>query len=80
MRSRSHPLEYITMWYVLYIEADVIPDKGTGVINEEEYESHLVDFSDAIELLRGTQQAIVVSRAWRVWLETLERHEGKLWI
>ncbi|GJJ14019.1 hypothetical protein Clacol_008276 [Clathrus columnatus] len=77
----AEPFEYVTFWYVLYIEEGAIRDEGTGMVSEEQFEPQLLDFSDAIEKLGGRhQQAVVVSRAWRLWKETLEKNEGKLWI
>lgn len=72
IKDNNEWLEYITFWYVLYIEEDAIRDEGTGVEGEEGFETHLMEFSEAIDKLWGMQQAVVVSRAWRLWKETVE--------
>ncbi|KAF9451354.1 hypothetical protein P691DRAFT_699568 [Macrolepiota fuliginosa MF-IS2] len=63
--------EYLTSWYIGQIEDDAIPEKGTGMADEENYVSHLLTYEEAMKRLWDSERD-VVSYAWAVFLRTLE--------
>jgi hypothetical protein len=55
--------------YVGQIPEDAVPEADTGMVDEKNYESHLVEREQAYELLGGFEGAIV-KRAFDLWDET----------
>lgn len=55
--------------YVGQIPEDAVPEADTGMADEKNYESHLVEREQAYELLGGFEGAIV-KRAFDLWDET----------
>ena len=48
---------------------------GTGMPDELEYESHLLDPEEAIRSLKGTYEELVVRKAWALYEEGLKYDE-----
>ncbi|KAF9450535.1 hypothetical protein P691DRAFT_789100 [Macrolepiota fuliginosa MF-IS2] len=67
--------EYLMSWYIGQIQDDAIPEKGTGMADEENYVSYLLTYEEAMKRLWGSERD-VLSYAWAVFLRTLEIEEA----
>jgi len=67
--------EYLTFWYVGCIEEDANREEGTGMPDEQDYESHLVDFETAGVLLASDVERRVLNYAWAIWMHTRTAEE-----
>jgi len=45
------------------------PEKGTGMANEQNYQSHLLSINEAMERLVDTEQ-LVLAFTWRLFIRT----------
>jgi len=66
--------EYLSFWYVGQIPVDAVREEGTGMPDEVNYESHLMDVKDAVKLLFH-DEATVVNYAWELFCWTHHRLE-----
>ncbi|KIJ28173.1 hypothetical protein M422DRAFT_190128 [Sphaerobolus stellatus SS14] len=73
-RKNAH--EYITFWYVGYIEEDAVPEEGTKMADEQGYVTHLLPYHEAEERLTGLQGS-VLRKAYEVW-NTTKRFQEEL--
>jgi len=64
--------EYLTSWYVGRIAENAISQPGTGMPDEQDYESYLVSFEDAWRHLFGTERK-VLEYAWTLYRYTLRK-------
>lgn len=82
-RNRQHPEgqvwagdfggEYLTFWYIGQISADAVHQADTGMPDEKEYQSHLLEVDDACERLCQCgmdQWAVMLRMAYNLWLQT----------
>ncbi|GJJ14022.1 hypothetical protein Clacol_008279 [Clathrus columnatus] len=77
-RRRNGTLyEYITYWYVAFIEEDAEREEDTGMPDEKDYESYLVSYEEAMKRLGGVQK-VIVDRAYKWWRRTEEWVEEEL--
>ncbi|TFY53917.1 hypothetical protein EVJ58_g9172 [Rhodofomes roseus] len=70
--------EYITFWYIGQIPRDAVHEADTGMADEKEYQSHLLELDDACEKLRGCEMlqfSRMVKSAHELWLHTKEFEE-----
>ncbi|KAJ7153450.1 hypothetical protein C8R43DRAFT_1001986 [Mycena crocata] len=65
------PGEYLTFWYVGQIPEDAVREEGTGMPDEVNYETHLLDVRDALPKL-GRDEALVVEYASELYHRTLQ--------
>ncbi|KAJ7457012.1 hypothetical protein FB451DRAFT_1098391 [Mycena latifolia] len=63
------PGEYLTFWYVGQIPADAVPEEGTRMPDEVNYETHLLTVEDALRKLYP-EEARVVHYAATLYDET----------
>ncbi|EAU87791.2 hypothetical protein CC1G_09410 [Coprinopsis cinerea okayama7 len=63
--------EYLIHWYLGMIPEDMDREVGTGMPDEQNFESHLLPVDEAIKVLPG-QEAKVLQFAWAVYRRTLE--------
>ncbi|EKM75372.1 hypothetical protein AGABI1DRAFT_87842 [Agaricus bisporus var. burnettii JB137-S8] len=63
--------EYLVSWYIGQIPADAIPERGTGMPDEVDYVSHLLDYDRAMDKVYGFERE-VLRYAWAVYTHTLE--------
>jgi len=63
--------EYLTSWYVGRIAENAIPQSGTGMPDEQNYESYLLTFEEALPLVFGAERH-VLEYAWTCYIYTLE--------
>ncbi|KAJ6554475.1 NUDIX hydrolase domain-like protein [Mycena capillaripes] len=63
----SPPGEYLSFWYVGQIPEDAVREEGTGMPDEVNYEAHLMDVKEALEVLH-TDEARIVDYAWHTFL------------
>ncbi|PFH48847.1 hypothetical protein AMATHDRAFT_64527 [Amanita thiersii Skay4041] len=61
--------EYLTSWYVGCINEDAVRETGTGMPDEQNYVSHLLNIEDAYNRLRGSERSVLLY-AWCVYNET----------
>jgi 8-oxo-dGTP pyrophosphatase MutT (NUDIX family) len=61
--------EYVTMWYVGQIPEDMTPDEGTGMADEQNYQSYLLTVEEAMSRLWDSEK-LVVAYTWRIFLNT----------
>jgi len=77
-RRRNGTLyEYVTYWYVAFIEEDAEREEDTGMPDEKDYESYLVSYEEAMKRLGGVQK-VIVDRAYKWWRRTEEWVEEDL--
>ncbi|KAJ7146200.1 NUDIX hydrolase domain-like protein [Mycena epipterygia] len=69
------PGEYLTFWYVGQIPEDAVREEGTGMPDEVNYETHLVDVHDAVKML-FRDEARVVNYAWTLFEQTCKQKEA----
>ncbi|KAF9484164.1 hypothetical protein BDN70DRAFT_798276 [Pholiota conissans] len=66
--------EYLTTWYVGRIPEDAVKDTGTGMWDEQHYESHLLSFEEAVQRVWG-QELMILRYAWTIYGNTLEKQQ-----
>ncbi|KAF7977865.1 hypothetical protein HWV62_2388 [Athelia sp. TMB] len=77
---QTHGTEYLSFYFVGRLAPDAKHEAGTGMPDELEYESHLLDPEEAINNLKGTHEEVVVRKAWALYEEGLrldEHSKGK---
>ncbi|TFK48205.1 hypothetical protein OE88DRAFT_557685 [Heliocybe sulcata] len=64
----GHGGEYLTFWYVGYIDEDAVREENTGMIDEKQYVSHLLTPQQALERLGdATIEAQILQMAWHLF-------------
>ncbi|KAJ7271095.1 NUDIX hydrolase domain-like protein [Mycena rebaudengoi] len=58
---------YIVSWYVGQIPQHAVRQEGTGMPDEANYETYLLDVKDAVRKLESGVEAQVVEYAWRLF-------------
>ncbi|KAF8816963.1 hypothetical protein BYT27DRAFT_7205352 [Phlegmacium glaucopus] len=66
--------EYLTTWYVGRIAENAVQQKGTGMPDEQNYESHLLSIDEAMRCISAGEQKIL-QYAWEVYCFTVEELE-----
>ncbi|KAM6493105.1 NUDIX hydrolase domain-like protein [Amanita muscaria] len=66
--------EYLTSWYVGQIPENAVRESGTGMPDEQDYQSYIVSVEDALKLLDPTE-ATVLCYAWALYQFTYHRQE-----
>ncbi|KZT68056.1 hypothetical protein DAEQUDRAFT_728315 [Daedalea quercina L-15889] len=65
--------EYMVFWYIGQISADAVHHADTGMPDEKEYQSHLLELDDACARLcrcRMDQFAVILRMAYALWCRT----------
>ncbi|KAF8970681.1 hypothetical protein BDZ97DRAFT_1790492 [Flammula alnicola] len=68
--------EYLTTWYAGQIPEDAVPETGTGMPDEQNYQSHLLPFDEALKMVWGAEER-VLRYVWAVYLDTLRTLESQ---
>ncbi|PPR05099.1 hypothetical protein CVT24_010086 [Panaeolus cyanescens] len=63
--------QYLTFWYVAQIPENAIHEKGTGMPDEQDFESHLLTYEQAMKNVWG-EEVLVLRYAWEVYQHTLK--------
>ncbi|KIM41860.1 hypothetical protein M413DRAFT_445070 [Hebeloma cylindrosporum] len=63
--------EYLTTWYVGQIPEDAVAETGTGMPDEQNYQSHLLSFEEAFEKVWGSERR-ALRYAWQVYCWTYQ--------
>ncbi|KAK7055501.1 Nudix hydrolase domain-containing protein [Favolaschia claudopus] len=58
--------EYLTFWYVGQIPEDAVREENTGMPDEVNFVTHLVDVNEALKLLCA-EEALIVHYAWKLF-------------
>jgi ADP-ribose pyrophosphatase YjhB (NUDIX family) len=64
--------EYLTTWYVGQIPEDAVREVGTGMPDEQNYESHLLPYEEALQRVWGSEK-MTLRYAWAVYCNTLQQ-------
>ncbi|KAF9054100.1 hypothetical protein BJ165DRAFT_1436045 [Panaeolus papilionaceus] len=62
--------QYLTFWYVAQIPADAVHEEGTGMSDEQDFESHLLTYEEALQHVWGEELG-VLRYVWEVYQNTL---------
>ncbi|KZP33244.1 hypothetical protein FIBSPDRAFT_847859 [Athelia psychrophila] len=73
--DEDHGGEYLSFYYVGYLAEETQHETGTGMPDEQEYESHLLSPDDAQTRLQGTPEERVVRIAWDLFEDGLKIDE-----
>ncbi|KAI0944653.1 hypothetical protein AcW1_002315 [Taiwanofungus camphoratus] len=68
--------EYLTFWYVGQIAEDAVHEPNTGMPDEQDYQSHLLDIQEALDILQRKNSGfhhLLVSLAYSLWDHTRRR-------
>lgn len=68
--------EYLTTWYVGRIDENAVRQEGTGMPDEQNYESHLLSIEDALNRVSGGEEK-VLQYAWEIYVFTLNEQERR---
>ncbi|CAA7262029.1 unnamed protein product [Cyclocybe aegerita] len=63
--------EYLTTWYAGMIEEDAVAETGTGMPDEQDYQSHVLPFDEAERLVFGVERQILFY-VWEMYIETIK--------
>jgi len=66
--------EYLITWYAGRIAENAVQQKGTGMPDEQNYESHLLSIEDALSRVSGGERK-VLRYAWEIYCFTLTEFE-----
>jgi len=66
--------EYLTSWYVGRIAEDAVRETGTGMPDEQNYQSHLLSIEDAVRCVSGWERKILFY-AWELYCFTHDELE-----
>jgi len=66
--------EYLTSWYVGRISEDAVVQHGTGMSDEQNYQSHLLSINDAMSRVSGGERK-VLRYAWEIYCYTFTELE-----
>ncbi|TFK29126.1 hypothetical protein FA15DRAFT_664441 [Coprinopsis marcescibilis] len=62
--------EYLVHWYLGWIPEHAVPEQGTGMPDEMDYESQLFTIEEALQRMHG-QELLVLKYAWAIYCETM---------
>ncbi|KAF9529150.1 hypothetical protein CPB83DRAFT_813005 [Crepidotus variabilis] len=65
----SHGGEYLTFWYAGEIPENAVPQEDTGMSDEQNYETFLLDFDEAMDRIFGAEK-YVVQYVWNMFCRT----------
>ncbi|EIW56490.1 uncharacterized protein TRAVEDRAFT_73057 [Trametes versicolor FP-101664 SS1] len=71
--------EYLTFWYVGQIPENPELEADTRMPDEVGYQTHLVDYDQAMQLLAGTNLTDIVDKAYRLWHATHRQIHNPVW-
>lgn len=69
----NHGGEYLTTWYLGGIEEDAVRKLDTGMPDEKDYESHLLDYEDALTKVYG-QEVPLLKYAWEIYRDSMQTY------
>ncbi|TCD71179.1 hypothetical protein EIP91_012128 [Steccherinum ochraceum] len=70
--NKQIPHIYLTLWYVAELAQDAVYHEGTGVETEENFETHLMEYEEAILKVEAPFKE-VLRLGYKLWKEKVQR-------